>query len=414
MRWFAQMSGFQSAHVLQSHGAVMLPPMKLRDTPRQPQTNKDNRVGGRAIRVGATSGRATALAAALLATVVSTGACVDRATTEPAEPTLSCGPRPDWSYDPVDFYTMDTLVVLDGSARAADHAARLDEHLAQFGRLLEYDSNVGVHLGFVSAQGGAIQAVPSGDACVAPDGPFIEHVYEPWFRCGNDEGFPCAERNYRGALETLLPCVGAVPDAGDVAPTPLEAVVAALDGAPPAFGQANVETLGILIVSAGDDASPLAVDDYVERLAVRAGEIERLRVSVVAPAGADRLRRVAELIPHASFVALDEPDWSEAHEVLLARYILLPFTCIERLAEDTDPDNPGLQPRCQVTTDSVRFSGSLPACKMETPTRPAADSPWPCWWLETDLDPSLQCEAYPHTEGVTASEWECEKLCSAD
>jgi|GEM_PF-5933050 len=368
-----------------------------------------NSVGGHARAVGNATGRSGRVgwAFALAVAAAAVSACSDQANAN-GETTLSCDAVTNWSYDPVDFYTMDTVFVLDRSAGASGYGDAVATHLGQFGRLLEVQNDIGVHLGIVAADGGEMRAVPGSDDCVAPADPFVEHVYEPWFRCDSEPGFPCASRNFEGSLESVLPCLGTLPTLESAAPRPLEAAVNALDAAPSRFGQDNAGSLGLLIISVGDDSSPLRVEDYVDRLAARAGDLDQLLLAVVAPAGAERLQRLTEQVPNAVFVDIEQADWSLAHDPLLSRHVLLPYTCLEKTGRDADPQNPGLQPRCEVVADPDESSEPVPACKMETPTRPAADSPWPCWWIGPD---SGGCSTYPHVEGLTSTTWECVVPC---
>lgn len=332
-----------------------------------------------------------------------------------------------WSHTHKGFAQVDLLFVIDRSAAMAARGDQLRDNLRAFGQWLE-DDRSDLHVAVVAADGDEFLREAQSPDCAATDARFLRREREPWFTCGDNPGARCPAVNYSGSLADALPCRAAVEARDGALRQPLEAAVLALeDPAVSDFRRPRAEALYVVVIAAGDDQSPGAVDEYAARLAAAAGSVDQLLVRVVAPGDATRLHAVAaQTTLPLDPIDVAQPSWLEAMTVIDALHRdVLPGSCMRYVDydgvvrgivdTDVDPDNPGIQPPCFATPiDEFNRAGLavdslIPPCTMATPTRPSPDSPHPCWWFDTRSWAS--CELDPVTEGISWVEWQCEALC---
>lgn len=297
---------------------------------------------------------------------VALGACGDPADPDPA---VSCeiasaleqsAPQPD----------LDLVIVASESQRMATYHDQLVETLRQVGALLEGTSSLHVTM---AIGGGSGLRDCLGDATFASD------VDQPWWSCDDDPSV-CRIRNFdAGALADVLACAAEASPANTSTSTALlQRAANAVAEDESGFARPDA-TLGVVVISADDDASPQPPIVYAERLRGTRSRPELVWVSTVTTASAERLAGFRALFPErASAVSIDAPDWTEAVSQAFFKTDL-GIACLDSVPVDLDPDAVGLQADC-VATDG---DDVIPRCPM-IDVRVPEPVDTPCYWIDPD------------------------------
>jgi hypothetical protein len=265
---------------------------------------------------------------------------------------------------------LDLLIVVDDTAAMApyaDEVAMLPDQIATTLRP-EYDLRVAV-----TTNGGVLRK-----PAALPE-PFVST------RLGFDL---TRTSSFDGTLADALRPLMTVGAANSGASQPLAAIRTALDGNPDGFLRDHA-SLGIVIITASDDASPSEVSEYAGWLQSLASDSEprRFAVSVLHAGASPRLDSFLTMLPtinHTIAVSLDDTDVSAAVTVFESTITsIIPGTCW--IASDLDPQTPGAQYDCTISAEVD--GGEL----LLRPCRDDADDDPLCWRLL----PSPQGECGP-------------------
>ena len=215
----------------------------------------------------------------------------------------------------------------------------------------------------------------------------------------HDDGYAGPDHNYDGSLADAFASLVPASAASTAANQPLETMQLALGAAANAGFLREDAALGLVTITASDDASSATVAEYASALkAVEADPTNVVAIGIYPP-GAPRLDAF-----HAQF-----PNRSETHSIDVASYAdalglfaqlfktTLDYACNPAPA-DLDPVAPGLQWDCSFVSVLDGVEHLLPQCGDEVTG--------PCWELVT-ADPQ-NCTlpgAWLHlqTRGFTAS-----------
>jgi len=281
------------------------------------------------------------------------------ACTETPEPSGITATSHVATYDTPGGYApqLDLLIVIDDTTAMAPYAERVAmlPDLIETALRPEYDLRVAV-----TTNGGALRA-PAG----SPD-PFL--ATRLGFDLARASSF---DRSLADALRPLT-SVGAASAGGS---QPLAAVRAALDGNPGGFLREDA-ALGIVIVTASDDASPDAVSDYATWIEERKASAYDVMVSVIHVNDSPRLDSFLTLLsaPESVDVPLDSGDPSAAFTAFEAAIrSIIPGICW--IASDLDPETAGAQYDCTVSADVDGRELLLRPCSGEQDDDPL------CWRL---------------------------------
>lgn len=169
--------------------------------------------------------------------------------------------------------------------------------------------------------------------------------------------------NFTGTLRETL---GALLTVGSSASSfqPLAAIRRVAEN-PAGFVRANA-ALGIVIVSASDDASPGDVADYVQAIKSTKTDPARIVVTGIVTAPSPRLAELLASFPNRNrVVSLADGDPRTIMELLAGQIrTILPLSCWS--ASDVDPETPGPQYDCTVTATIRGIDRVLLPCKLAT------------------------------------------------
>ncbi len=243
---------------------------------------------------------------------------------------------------------MDVLVVIDDTSAAAPYADRL----ATLPSVLEqtYASTargtVDMHIGVTTD--GTLRRLPAMGAAFASIRTDFDLL---------------RITNFTGTLSDALTPVMDVGSDSDRPYQPLAAVRRVIEENPDGFLRPDA-SLGIVIISASDDASPDAAIDYAASLRLAKSDPAQIEILGITASPSPRLDELLARFPARSFV---EPIANGDYPVLLTKLELLirsilPGTCLH--ASDVDPETPGAQYDCTVTTWIRGAPHVLPPCKL--------------------------------------------------
>jgi hypothetical protein len=278
---------------------------------------------------------------------------------------------------------LDLLFVIDDTAAMASHQTPLAVLPTQLQLALEYSAVANYHLGVITTDNASLRR-----AAGIPD-PFIVH----------DNTFSGPMNNYEGSLASALRSLFPSSAASTGSNQPLAMTRSALDNHA-GFLRSDAY-LGIVTISATDDASLGAVDDYAASLKGVKNDPAKVIVSGVFPTGAARLAGFHAKFPNRSDTqSIDDADYVDALELFTQVYkTSLGYACNKEPA-DLDPDTPGAQYDCAFVSIDNGVEKRLPQCGT------VATRPVPCWEIVIDsgmicIDPAAR--AHLQTRGYTTS-----------
>ncbi|HEY5951165.1 MAG TPA: hypothetical protein VIV40_36990 [Kofleriaceae bacterium] len=285
--------------------------------------------------------------------------------------------------------TLDVLFVIDDTTAMASHQTALANLPAELLAALEGATGIpaSYHFGVVTtdvASGGNLRRSSSfSDA-------FVSH----------DSTFSGPANNYQGTLASALTSVWPSSAASTASNQPLATMRAALDHNPanPGFLRDDAY-LGVVTISATDDASTDPVDAYVSYLKSVKTDPARVIVSGVLDLAGPRLTTFHAQFPNRNDTqSIDATDYIGALELFTRLYTTsLGYACNKQPA-DLDPNTPGAQYDCSFVWIENGVEHGLPQCK-------GGDTAG-CWEIVTSdpvicVDPGLR--AHLQTRGFTAS-----------
>lgn len=283
---------------------------------------------------------------------------------------------------------LDVLFVVDDTAAMASHQAALAALPGQLEAILasEPTNLASYHLGVVTtdaAGGGALRT------SLAVNGAFIVH----------DNTFEAPKHNYQGSLADAFASLLPTSAASTAANQPLETAKRALAGAAnPGFVRDDA-LLGLVTITASDDASPTAAEQYAAEVkAMKADPTNAVAIGIYPP-GAPRLDAFHGQFPNRSEVrSIDDADYGDALAFFAQLYrMTLGYSCVQGPA-DLDPATPGPQYDCAFVAIVAGVEQRLPQCSGEIRE--------PCWEF-VEADPQICTDAgarmHLQTRGFTPS-----------
>jgi hypothetical protein len=264
---------------------------------------------------------------------------------------------------------LDMLFVLDDTTAMQSHQQPLAALPAQIEQVISatYDSAANYHFGVITtnATNGNLRRSD------AVNGSYILF---------DNNTFGGTTINYQGTLASALASLWPSSSASTASNQPLEVTRAALGGNAANVGFLREDAyLGIVTITASDDASLAAISDYVAFLKATKPDPTRVIVSGVTPPSAARLTTFHAQFPNRNEVlSIDATDYSTALTIFTQIYrTTLGYACNKEPA-DVDPDQPGGQYDCSfvsVSTIDGRTEHLLPPCNGVVTG--------PCWEIVT-------------------------------
>ncbi len=266
---------------------------------------------------------------------------------------------PGWGPPQIDllFVVDDTTAMAPYRERVAELPSIIADAYPNLGSGL-----VDLHIAVTSNDGMLRRAHPNGQPFVAIRTEFdLQHA-----------------TNFQGTLREALGRLTAT-DATSTGPsTPLAAVQRVLESDDGGFRREDA-SLGIVVMTASDDASPEPVGDYARRFKASKLDPAMIVVSGIVAQPSPRLEELLAEFPNRhTVVSIDAPDYGPTFTLIgqLIRTIL-PGMCWN--ASDVDPVTPGIQYECTFTVEIRGAQRVLPECKL--------DGEQFCW----KLIPDRQC-----------------------
>lgn len=283
---------------------------------------------------------------------------------------------------------LDVLFVIDDTTAMASHQAALAALPAQLEVFLASETGnlAGYHIGVVTtdaATGGALRTSS------AVTDAFIVH----------DNTFLGAEHNYQGSIADAFASLLPSSAASTATNQPLEVTKLGLaSGANPGFVRDDAY-LGLVTITATDDASQAATDEYAGDVTVTKSEPTSVYAIGIYPPGAPRLDAFHAQFPNRSEVhSIDDTDYGDALASFSQFYRqTLGYRCDPGPA-DLDPVTPGAQVDCSFVAIVDGVEQRLPPCSGEVTE--------PCWeFVEANPQNCFDADANMHlqTRGFTAS-----------
>jgi hypothetical protein len=283
---------------------------------------------------------------------------------------------------------LDVLFVVDDTTAMASHQAALEALPAQVDALLASEAGnlASYHLGVVTTEaagGGTLRT------STAVTDAFIVH----------DNTFDTPEHNYQGALADAFASLLPGTAASTASNQPLETTKLALaSGANPGFVRDDA-LLGLVTITASDDASQGGAEEYADELKAKKTDPANVVAIGVYPPGAARLDAFHAQFPNRSEVrSIDDADYGDALALFTQLYrTILGYSCVQGPA-DLDPVTAGPQYDCSFVAIVDGVEQRLPQCSGEVTE--------PCWeFVEADPQICTDAEARMHlqTRGFTAS-----------
>jgi hypothetical protein len=284
---------------------------------------------------------------------------------------------------------LDVLFVIDDTTAMATHQQPLAALPAQIEQLISgaYGVPANYQFGVVTTDAASGGVLRRSSAIAAP---FIVH----------DNSYTGPANNYQGSLAAALSSLWPSGAAGTASNQPLATMRAAIDNHPANAGFVRAGAfLGIVTISASDDASLGAIDDYASFLKATTSDPAQAIVSGVIPATASRLGAFHAQFPNRNEVeSIDATDYASAFSIFTQLYkTSLGYACGEEPA-DLDPDLAGPQYDCSFVWIEAGIEHLLPQCK--------GGYSAPCWEIIA-ADPAICVEpderAHLQTRGFTTS-----------
>lgn len=283
---------------------------------------------------------------------------------------------------------LDLLFVVDDTTAMASHQAALQALPAQVEQGLSSATGVAAHyhIGVVTtdaASGGNLRT------SAAFTGSFIIH----------DGTFTGPAMNYQGSLASALASVWPSSAQSTASNQPLATLRAALDGNVANAGFLRDDAyLGVVTITASDDASAGTPEDGASFLKARKADPASVIVSGVIAASAPRLATFHAQFPNRNDVSsIASGDYSPALAMFAQLYkTTLGYACNKEPA-DLDPDAPGPQYDCSFVSIEGGVERLLPQC---------GTTSQPCWEFVV-ADPNIcvdaSTRAHLQTRGFTMS-----------
>jgi len=280
---------------------------------------------------------------------------------------------------------LDLLFVIDDTSAMASHQQALGALPMQLEQTLQgaYASVANYHIGVVTTSDANLRR-----STAIPD-PFIVH----------DNTFSGPANNYQGslasALASLLPGAAAT-----TANQPLATMQAALGSNPANAGFLRGEAyLGVITISASDDASAGGIIDYASALKATKSDPLNVVLSGVFDPNNPRLGAFHAQFPNRSDMeTIASGDYVGALEIFTQLYrSVLGYACRNEPA-DLDPDLPGPQYDCSFVSIDGGVEKLLPQCGTSVTQ--------PCWEIVAGdasicTDPAMR--SHLQTRGYTTS-----------
>jgi hypothetical protein len=284
---------------------------------------------------------------------------------------------------------LDLLFVIDDTTAMASHQQPLAALPAQIEQMINsaYGIPANYHFGVITTDT-ATNGVMRKSSQVA--GAFIVH----------DNTFTGPANNYQGSLASALSSLWPSGAAGTASNQPLATMRAALDNNVANAGFLRDDAyLGFILISATDDASLGAIENYATFIKEAKTDPSNAIVSGVIPPSASRLAAFHAQFPNRNEVeSIDATDYAGAFSIFTQIYrTTLGYACNQEPA-DLDPDLAGAQYDCSFVWVSDIGERLLPPCK-------GGDAA-PCWEIvaadaQICVDPTER--AHLQTRGFTTS-----------
>jgi hypothetical protein len=284
---------------------------------------------------------------------------------------------------------LDLLFVIDDTTAMASHQTALQALPAMVEAGLASSTGVVAHyhLGVVttdSATSGNLRTSSS------VQGTFINH----------DEGtFGGSPNNYTGSLGAALTSLFPSSATSNAQNRPLATMRAALDANAANAGFRRSDAyLGMVTITASDDASSGTPEEYASFLKTAQSDPTNVIVSGVIPSGASRISTFHAQFPNRNDVSsIDSTDYSGALDMFAQLYkTTLGYACNKEPA-DVDATTPGPQYDCSFIYLDGSAEHLLPQC---------GNTSQPCWELVV-ADPQICTDpatrAHLQTRGFTSS-----------
>lgn len=264
----------------------------------------------------------------------------------------------------------DILVVVDSSPAMATHAERAIPQLATLISGLAQRGDPDWHLGVLTSDLGGEGCTDRGDDALFRHAGLVGAPFLIEWRHLDQRH----TTNYEGSLADAFARLATVGTAGCPRQQPLAAIRRALDEQPRNAGfRREGANLVILIVGAGDDASPEPVVDHIAFLS-GAAPGQRVFVGGIFDQPAPRLDELVAAFPFRSDVTpLREPSLDLYIPMFGAGHWGVP--CLEGVF---DPD-----PECSIS--DVLVEDEVAVHERLIPRCDGRQSVKPCWHLETDV-----------------------------
>lgn len=251
---------------------------------------------------------------------------------------------PGWGPPQIDIL----LVVDDTTAMAPyrDQVALLPSIIADAFPSMG-DGLVDLHIGMITNDGALRRTHPNGQ-------PFVAIRTELDLQ---------RTTNFQGTLEEALGRLTSLDALHEGASTPLAAVQHVLDSDTEGFVRENAP-LGIVFMTATDDASPGSVLDYAASYKAAKSDPASIIVTAITAQPVPRLDELFAAFPHRNKMISIDDDYRPVFELVGNQiWTILPGMCWR--ASDVDPVTPGPQYDCTVTATIDGEPRDLPPCQIE-------------------------------------------------
>jgi hypothetical protein len=263
---------------------------------------------------------------------------------------------------------LDLLFVIDDTTAMQSHQQPLAALPAQIEQMINgaYGISASYHMGVITTAAATSGALRRSQAF---GGAFIVH----------DNTFTGPANNYQGTLASALSSVWPGEALSTASNQPLGTIRAAVDNNPANAGfMRSAAYLGIVTITASDDASLGATEDYASFLKATKADASSVVASAIIRPDASRLTTFHAQFPNRSVVqSIDATDYAEAFSIFTQLYkTTLGYACAKEPA-DLDPEVPGAQYDCSFVWIEAGVEHLLPQCKGA-----GADTA-PCWEIVT-------------------------------
>jgi hypothetical protein len=286
---------------------------------------------------------------------------------------------------------LDLLFVIDDTTAMASHQAPLAALPAQIEAMINsaYGIPANYHFGVVTTDAATNGVMHTSSQVL---GAYVVH----------DNTFSGPANNYQGSLASALSSLWPSAAASTASNQPLATTRAALDGNLANAGFLRDDAyLGFIMITASDDSSLGAIDDYAAFVKASKSQPTNAIVSGVIPASASRLGAFHAQFPNRNEIeSIDATDYANAFSIFTQIYkTTLGYACNAEPV-DLDPDLAGPQYDCSFSWIEAGngIEHLLPQCK--------GDVVAPCWEIVA-ADPKICVDAneraHVQTRGFTTS-----------